>query len=144
MNYKDYEISITSNANSWNGVKSAEARKNFDEDTFDYFYLSGVPVGNGRFEPFLNQDEAEATVKEFIDKRSRADIIHEHYHVLISWNKKIERDLSESQSAFESENVDGAIDILNTIGKLKINLDEHWRKSLLGHLNQYRENRSRM
>ena len=58
---------------------------------------------------------------------------------MISWNKKIERDLSESQSAFEAGNVNEAIDVINSIGKLKINLDEHWRKSLLGHLNQYRE-----
>lgn len=139
MNYKDYEISIINNVNSWNGVKTVEARRNYDEDTFDYFYLNGVPIGNGRFEPFINQAEAEDTVREFIDKRTDEDIIHEHYHILISWNKKIERDLSESQSAFEAGNVNEAIDVINSIGKLKINLDEHWRKSLLGHLNQYRE-----
>ena len=139
MNYKDYEITMVENPNSWNGIKSVKARKNFDGDSFDYFYLNGVPLGNGRFEPFLNQDEAEKTVREFIDRRTEEEIINEHYHILIKWNKKLESVLAASQKAFELDNIDEALNLVDTIGVIRINLDEHWRKSLLGHLVRYKE-----
>ena len=144
MEYKDYAITVINNPNSWNGIKTIEARKNYDEVTFDYFYLNGIPLGNGRFDPFLNQDEAEKTVQDYIDNRTDDDIIHEHYNILIKWNKKFENLLTASQKAFESGNIDEAINIIEDIGVIKIKLDEHWRRSLLGHLKQYKKNSQRV
>ncbi len=138
MEYNGYDVTLVIDDNSWHGVKYVRARKNYDEGIFDYFYLSGTPMGNGNFAPFQNQDEAEEAVKTFIDKRTDEDVIHEHFHVLSQWNKKIEPVVLQAQKAFDLDNVDVALEKIKEIGKLRVKTDERWRMSLLGHLQAYK------
>ena len=109
---------------SWDSLDYISARKDFADDSFDYFSFEKVP-------------DNYKDIDEYIKSRTDDDILESHFNVIINgdnWDAEDFEKLNHAYEAFSTGNMKEALSVLETMKPSKRKGLKPWKESMEKHL----------